>query len=98
MRRQTILLSVTGVITLLVVTLTLCHSGLANDTYLDDRLKPGELCSIQRDLPRAQWAYARKAIASGHVPSFLARVRDIAFGRIHRVYLALDGYIVIESG
>ena len=99
MKKQTIILSVLGTVAILALgTLTLWGRGLAKDAYLDDRLKPGELQAVQRDLSRAQWAYARKALASGHLPSFLARMRELAFGRTRSVSRPFDGYVIVQSG
>src|SRR4051812_31613602 len=99
MKKQTIILSVVGTIAILALAiLTLCGRRLTKDVYLDDRLKPGELQSVQRDLSRDQWAYARQAIARGHFPSFLACMRDLAFGRIRGVSRPFDGYLIVQTG
>ena len=81
-----------------VLSVALCRPGLASEVYLDDRLKPGELSAIRRDLPRAQWAHAREALADLNIPAFAARLRDLAFGRTCHVYRHWDGYITVDCG
>lgn len=99
MKKRAIILSVSGGVAVVALAiLTLCGRGLANDVHLDGRLKPGELQSVQRDLSRNQWAYARKAIANGQFLPFLGRLSDLAFGRIRSVSRPSDGYVIVQSG
>src|SRR5690348_4920547 len=98
MTPRRIVLAALGFVFLVSAIILMCRRGLAKDAYLDDRLRPGELSSIERDLPRAEWAYANKALADCAFRSFFARVRDITFGRIYHVYRPFNGYVVVESG